>query len=278
MSELTNKSQEKEPEQNNVMQDIQGMITDLLKNTVEKMQKAESEKQFQKDSSDESSNLDLQEVSDLNEIKSFVVVMQKFIDNVNVMIAQLEGHTDVGDTDDVFLEGYMATADNVLEIAAFSMKDNLTGLSNRYGFDNRLILEWNRATRDKSALGLLIFGVTGWSDKDNLDNMLKTVSETISNTIKRSTDFVARWSDEEFALLLPTTDTDGVSIVAERLTSAIEKMDVSHITGSSDSVAISIGACVHVPDPSHKPADFIDKAYKAFLSAKSSDTGSVCFG
>jgi diguanylate cyclase (GGDEF)-like protein len=147
--------------------------------------------------------------------------MQKFIDNVNGVIAQLEtGSPEAGGTDDKFLEGYMATADNVLEIAAFSMKDPVTGLSNRYGFDNRMILEWNRAIRDKTALSLVIFSVDSikmCEDIEKCDKLLKVITETLDSSIKRTTDFIARWSDDEIVALLPITDIDGATIVAERI-------------------------------------------------------------
>jgi len=250
-------------ETDNIMQHVQGMIEGLLKNTVNKMQKAETGDALGDTTPDEpAANVDI------NELKSFIVIMQKFIDNVKVIVAQLEGNTDPGSTDDAFIDGYMATADNILEIAAFSMKDSLSGLSNRYGFDNRLILEWNRAVRDKSALGLVIFSLNNFKNckgKEH-DDLVKKVAQTLKNSIKRSTDFFARWSDDEFAALLPITDNNGVTIVAERIRMEIENMNISDIL-SDDKPEVSIGVCVHTPLAGEQPADFISKAYVAFCKA-----------
>lgn len=280
MSEKTNATGQaaEAVESEGIMQNIQDMIGDLLKNTIDKMHKEDIGDKLgntlahQSDSAVPSTQLGL------DEIKNFVNVMQKFIDSVNVMIVQMEtGNMGTGGIDNAFIEGYMATADNVLEIAAFSMKDSLTGLSNRYSFDHRLILEWNRAVRDKSALGFVIFGISGTgesSDGKSHDIMLKTVAKTLENTIKRSTDFIARWGDDEFAILLPITDSIGALVVAERLRTEIETK-VSGILDNSGKTSVSIGVCVHTPEPNEQLADYINKAYDAYIKAKSAAGNSI---
>jgi len=284
MNEQINKTEQTatpEADSGNIMQGIQDMIGDLLKNAVDKVQKTEINNKLGDTPTNENDTGIPAPQMDITEVKNFVLVMQKFIDNVNIVIAQLEtGSSGAGDTDDKFLEGYMATADNVLEIAAFSMKDSLTGLSNRYGFDNRLILEWNRATRDKSNLSLVIFSVDGINESEDptvRDGVLKAVSETLVSSIKRTTDFIARWSDDEFAALLPITNADGASIVTKRINTEIGNMDISGITKIDGNIPISIGACVHTPEPNEKPIDFINKAYDAFKKAKETSGSSVVF-
>jgi len=282
MDEKTNKTgQAAEPavEPDSIMQGIQNMIGDLLKNAVEKMQKTEISEKLGDAPSDADDNIEPQAQMGIAEVKNFISVMQKFIDNVSIMIAQLEtGGKEPGGTDDKFLEGYMATADNVLEIAAFSMKDTLTGLSNRYGFDNRLVLEWNRATRDKSDLGLVIFGVSGFGgdeDSKRRDDLLKAVAETLESSIKRSTDFIAKWSEDEFSALLPITNADGAKIVAERIHSEIGKVCLPGMHEECGKSSVSIGVCVYSPEPDEKPGDFISKAYNAYTSAKEAGGGSI---
>ena len=283
MSENTNMTAQTsapEPKSDNIMQHIQDMIGDLLKNAVDKMQQSEVSKELGESSPGASGGSELPAQMGLPEVKNFVGVMQKFIDNINIMILQIETGSMEQSTDDKFLEGYMATADNVLEIAAFSMKDPLTGLSNRYGFDNRLILEWNRATRDKSDLSLVIFSIDGLADNDDnaaRDEMLKTVSETLVSSIKRTTDFMARWSDNEFAALLPITNVGGASIVADRINAEVGNLDFSGIAEKGGTPSVSIGVCVQTPEPGEKPVDFINKAYGAFTKAKETDGNSIVF-
>ena len=282
MDDKTNKSgQAAGPaaEPDGIMQGIQDMIGDLLKNAVDKMQKTDISEKLGDAPSDAGGEIEPQAQMGIAEVKNFIDVMQKFIDNVSIMISQLEtGSKEPGGTDDKFLEGYMATADNVLEIAAFSMKDTNTGLSNRYGFDNRLVLEWNRATRDKSNLGLVIFGVSGLDeckDDKTRDDLLKAISETLVNTIKRSTDFIARWSDDEFSALLPITNVDGAKIVAERIHTEIGKVCLPGTLEECGKSSVSIGVCVYSPEPDEKPGDFINNAYNAYTSAKEAGGGSI---
>jgi len=268
-------------ESGDIMQSIQDMIGDLLKNTVDKMQKTEVSNKLGDTPSDESGKNDLTPQMGIAEVKNFIYVMQKFIDNVSVMVTQLEtGVPEPGGTDDKFLDSYMATADNVLEIAAFSTKDTITGLSNRYGFDNRLILEWNRAIRDKSTLGLVIFSsdiLAKPCDNVKRDDLLKAVSETLEKSIKRSTDFTARWSDEEFAALLPITDVAGTSIVVERIRMEIGNMDIPGVSEKDGKASVSIGVCVHGPKPDDQPAEFIKKAHDAYTKAKEAGGDSIIF-
>jgi len=280
MDENTNVT-EQTAESGDIMQHIQDMIGDLLTNAVDKMHKTEIGDKLGETPADESEKTDSSAMG-IAEIKNFVDVMQKFIDNVNVMVLQLEtGSSKPGDTDDKFLEGYMATADNILEIAAFSAKDKVTGLSNRYGFDNRLILEWNRAARDKSTLGLVIFGIDDYSDfedKKKHNDLLKAVSETLEQSIKRSTDFIARWSDDDgFAALLPITDAAGVAIVAERIRTEIGNINIPGVLKDGAKIMVSIGVNVHQPEPYEQPADFINTTHDAYIKAKEAGGNKIVF-
>ncbi|MCL2579574.1 MAG: GGDEF domain-containing protein [Oscillospiraceae bacterium] len=266
-------------EQNDIMQSVQGMIGDLLRETVERMQRKEMDKQLGGAHDDDTSGSQAgpPATMDISDIKNFVSVMQKYIDSVKVMIAQLEsGSNEPVSTDEQFLDGYMATADSVLEIAAFSMKDDLTGLSNRYGFDNRIMLEWNRAVREKSSLSLLIFGVDGFEDQETgnnkqlRNNIYKAIAKTLDHSIKRSTDFTARWSDNEFAALLPITEYKGAMIVAERILSEIENMDTF-----GKGLSAYVGVNIRTPDSKEELASFTSNTYNAYQKAKESGKNMV---
>jgi len=283
MDDKTNDMEQttEQAEHGDIMQHIQGMIGGILKNAVEKMHTEQHSKILGGTHKGVVAQKEEQAQMGIPEIKNFVVVMQKFIDNVNIMIAQLEsGSTETGSTDDKFIEGYMATADNVLEIAAFSMKDTVTGLSNRNGFENRLILEWNRATRDKSSIGLVIFGVDNFDDcceSDRRDELMKGIAETLESSVKRSTDFIARWHEDEFAVLLPITDDTGVKIVAERILNEFGELSTPCMAEKGCKALLSIGVCTHKPEVSEKPVDFINKAHDAYEKAKEADGNSVIY-
>ena len=288
MDEKTN-AQAQEPvdatqlQHGDIVENIQDMVGNLLKNAVEKMQKSETAPIIGAIEQDGQEDADAQQAPfDISEVKQIIGTLQKFIDSVNVMLAQLEG----GDTDydsdaDKFMDDYMATADNILEIAAFSTKDNVTGLSNRYGFDNRLILEWNRAIREKSALSILIFSVDGFNYNDESrdsvqrDAILKNISETLEKSIKRFTDFTSRWSDDEFAILLPITDERGAMIVAGRICAEFEGASIIDTGDASAKTTVCIGVCAATEERSEQPADFVNKAHAALVKARKSGKGTI---
>lgn len=272
-------------QQGGVMQNVQDMIENSLRNAIERMQRADANNQMSDSSSDADDGGEaevMQAQADLAEIKTMVATLQRFIDNLNIMIAQLEGgSSSYGKDEEKFLDDYIATADSILEIAAFSTKDNLTGLSNRYGFDNRMTLEWNRSQRHELPLSLLIFSVavTGYNDGEldakQHNELLRSISKTLKNSIKRSTDFVARWSGEEFAALLPITESDGAMIVAERIRTELGNMDIPSISGKGGELKVFIGLNVQTPSQDNQLSDYIDGACNALSNARESEEGRI---
>lgn len=279
--DVTDQTAAPETDTDNIMQHIQDMIGNLLKDAVDNIHQSETSHIIGGTTSEASDKNKMAAQMDIDDIRNFIGVMQKFIDNVNVIVAELEtGITEPGSTDDKFLDGYMATADSILEMAAFSTKDALTGLSNRYGFDNRLILELNRATRDKSALALVIFSLDDYAKFDaanKRDDCMKAIANILEHSIKRSTDFVARWSEDEFAALLPITNAKGASIVADRICEEIGDIEIPDVQEKGRKSSVSIGVCVHTPTPNEQPIDFIHKAHDAYLKAKKTEGNSVVF-
>ena len=263
-------------QQDDFMQGIQDMIKNLLMDEIDNLQTAEIDKQLGIETPDGEGTGTAPHPMNITEIKKIVHTVQKFLDNVNVMVSQLEvGKIEYKQNDDKFLDDYLSTADDILEIAAFSTKDPLTGLSNRHGFENRLILEWNRAIREQLPLSLLVFGV------DKLDHIeetygsrekttvLQILSRTLESAIKRSTDFVARWNDIEFAALLPITNAESAMIVAERIQNDIEKVDIPcMVTENGGKIMTYIGVCVQVPERHGKITDYINKTQNALNKAK----------
>jgi len=271
-------------QQDDIMHNIQDMVGNLLKNAIEKVQTTEMREQLgsteQEAAPDSDASL-IQAQMDITEIKKIVNTMHKFLDNMSTMIAQLEsGNLHYSQDNDKFLDDYIDTADNIFEIAAFSMKDSLTGLSNKYGFDNRLVLEWNRAARDKSSLSLLIIGIDGYTSYKETngnqqgDILLKTVSKSIELSIMRATDFIARL-DDSFAIILSITDVDGVKIVADRIFQEIESLNASGADELGNKITVSIGASVQTPTHNEQAADFIMRANNALKKAGESGQSSV---
>ncbi|WP_010170466.1 sensor domain-containing diguanylate cyclase [Pseudomonas sp. PAMC 25886] len=134
-------------------------------------------------------------------------------------------------------------AEKVLsELAA---TDGLTGLANRRTLDQRLRLEWERAQRSGEPLALLMIDVDhfkAFNDRHGHqggDEALRHVARVIGSNIRRPADLAARYGGEEFAVILPDTDGDGASVIAEHIRSAVEHLPPAD--GDALSVTVSVG-------------------------------------
>ena len=117
------------------------------------------------------------------------------------------------------------------ELSRLALTDGLTGLLNRRGFDQQLEDEIWRARRFEHGLGLLVFDLDRFKSVNDTwghtqgDVVLRGFAEVLMNSSRR-VDKVARFGGEEFVLLLPATDAEGVEIVGEKVREATAAMEI----------------------------------------------------
>lgn len=134
-------------------------------------------------------------------------------------------------------------ANNILKQTA--TLDNLTGIKNRYYFDQKLPEELQTAARNRAGLGLILLDLDRFKQvndrfgHDRGDEVLKKIVQTVKGHI-RKTDIFARWGGEEFVILLPGMDLERMKATADKIRYAVEK--TQH--GEVGQVTISIGASV----------------------------------
>lgn len=141
------------------------------------------------------------------------------------------------------------------QLLLLSVTDGLTGLLNRRQFDKLLMEEWKRSFRTKKHLSLIILDIDHFKAYNDTyghaagDECLKQVARTIAETVRREADKVARIGGEEFGIILPETDAQGCSHVAELTRQEIERLAIEH-TGSktSEVVTVSIGIASQVAE------------------------------
>jgi diguanylate cyclase (GGDEF)-like protein len=167
-------------------------------------------------------------------------------------------------------------------IERLSMLDQLTEMHNRRSFDNRLRIEWNRAVREKQVLSLLMCDIDKFKTFNDThghqggDMALKTVAGAFGRTLRRATDFYARWGGEEFVVLLPNTDANGGAHVAELIRAEVEGAVVPLADGSSARVTVSVGVKTMAPSPSESADHLILEADNALYAAKEAGRNRVC--
>ena len=110
-----------------------------------------------------------------------------------------------------------------MKFAALAMNDALTGLANRRHFNEVLDREWRRCMREKVSIAMLMIDTDLFKSYNDShghqtgDALLQTIGGAIAGTIKRGSDFGARYGGDEFAILLSGTSTAEAERIAEML-------------------------------------------------------------
>ena len=153
--------------------------------------------------------------------------------------------------------------------------DGLTQVANRRRFDEYLRQEWRRLAREQAPLSLIMCDVDFFKLYNDTyghqagDECLKQVAGAIDNSIERPADLVARYGGEEFAIILPNTDRNGATYVAEKIRIAIKALQIPHSASRvSTRVTLSLGVATLVPFPAFSQEMLIDTADRALYHAK----------
>ena len=160
------------------------------------------------------------------------------------------------------------------ELAAAAATDGMTGLSNRRSFDERLADEWNRASRSRSNIALLMIDVDCFKAYNDAfghlpgDEALKLVATCIRSCIRRPIDAGARYGGEEFAVILPGTDACGALCVAENIRRTVCTQAVAHPLSPTGVLTVSIGMASMQPAPGNDVLNLIRAADSALYQAK----------
>lgn len=163
---------------------------------------------------------------------------------------------------------------------ALTLRDSLTGLYTHRAFQERLREEIARALRYGQPMALLIADIDGFATvnydlgyqvgDEILRRMAVIIQEDDSPDRVRTSDVVARYSGEEFVLLLPETGKAGALTKAARLRDAVS---VAEMPGGRK-MSLSIGvACL--PDDAADPEGLLTAAEAALRGAKRGGPGRV---
>jgi diguanylate cyclase (GGDEF)-like protein len=160
--------------------------------------------------------------------------------------------------------------------------DQLTNIPNRRYFDERLPKEWDRAVRTKTPVSILMLDLDHFKTYNdtyghlNGDKVLQTVSRIFTREKKRPADFVVRWGGEEFAVILPETNSQGAAHLAESIRKSVEETEILLDGGTKTKITVSIGVNSLIPDRSSSYNDFIRNADDALYKAKGEGRNRVC--
>jgi diguanylate cyclase (GGDEF)-like protein len=156
--------------------------------------------------------------------------------------------------------------------------DPLTGLTNRRRFMEVSAAAFARAIASGRRASLILFDLDHFKQVNDTqghgggDNALEAVAE-VCRRLVRDSDLVARIGGEEFAVLLPRSDSEGAALLAERLRREIENVAPSGEKGPFR-VSASFGVAGVLPTDA-KLEDAMSRADAALYEAKRSGRNRV---
>ncbi|ACK67720.1 response regulator receiver modulated diguanylate cyclase [Rippkaea orientalis PCC 8801] len=155
------------------------------------------------------------------------------------------------------------------KLAALANLDGLTQVANRRHFDEILAQRWKQCAREKQPLSLIMCDVDYFKRYNDFyghqmgDECLIKVAQTIAKTVQRPGDLVARWGGEEFAVILPNTDVNGVKYIAQSIREQVQSLAIIHEDSPiKNQVSISLGIATIIP-----PAKTLENNHESLIKA-----------
>ncbi|MCE2679165.1 MAG: GGDEF domain-containing protein [Burkholderiales bacterium] len=152
--------------------------------------------------------------------------------------------------------------------------DTLTGLPNRRGFDYLYSALVKRAKRQKTPISVLFIDIDHFKQFNDKyghatgDIALRYTARALSRCLRRPLDLCCRWGGEEFAVVLPDTNSVGACYLAENLLYAVKRLRIRRPGGIALHITISIGIATSDEGPIISAQDLLTQADLALYKAK----------
>lgn len=153
--------------------------------------------------------------------------------------------------------------------------DGLTGIPNRRAFDLRLADAWSQASREGTALSLIMIDIDYFKRYNDHfghlagDQCLSLVATALADSVNRPYDMAARYGGEEFACILPDTNLQGALKVASMLRTHISELKIAHPASDvSEQLTLSMGVASLQPRIGSDSAELIALADEQLYQAK----------
>ncbi len=163
-----------------------------------------------------------------------------------------------------------------LKMEKLAITDKLTGIYNRTKLEDVLNYELERGKRYSYKVGLILMDIDYFKQVNDTyghqagDSVLCDFANILKNC-GRLTDVVGRWGGEEFLIIIPEADKNGVMKLAESIRKKIEEHHFSNIGKKTASFGVSISA------DGDEAGNCIKRADDALYAAKEFGRNKVCF-
>ncbi|MGE5589886.1 MAG: GGDEF domain-containing protein [Bacillota bacterium] len=151
-----------------------------------------------------------------------------------------------------------------------AVTDGLTGLFNHTHLQERLEEELRRAERYDHHVSLVMLDIDQFKAYNDSfghlqgNGVLKQVADTLRGAV-RASDLVARYGGDEFAVILPETDTEEALAMAERIRERVDSLGIEVTPG--DRIPVSLGVATF-PQHGRTRTELVERADQALYRVK----------
>ena len=149
-----------------------------------------------------------------------------------------------------------------------ALRDGLTKAFNKKYFQDRIRTEFSFTARHQTALSLILFDIDHFKKVNDTrghlagDTVLAELAQHVQNLL-RTEDVFARYGGEEFAVLCRNTHARQAEVLAERMRSSVEQLQIM-FNDEPVPITISVGVAM-IPDPGIASVDGLVAAADAAL-------------
>lgn len=168
-------------------------------------------------------------------------------------------------------------------LRSIAMLDGLTGVANRRKFDETLGYLWFQCQRDNKPMSLIILDVDYFKRYNDTyghqagDDCLRSLANVFRRALQRPQDLIARIGGEEFACILPWTDSVGAMAIAERIKNSVHELSLEHKASlMGQIVTVSMGLVTRIPEPDMDSNELIELADQALYRQKANGRDGIC--
>lgn len=167
-----------------------------------------------------------------------------------------------------------ALVERLKQLSDASIVDQLTGLYNRRYIDTILDQQYGLFKRHFQRFGLVMIDVDKIKSINDTfghlagDEALKFVASVVQHTM-RSMDFLARFGDDEFIIVCPLVELEGIEKLSQRIVELVHHSILSSPEGEKNVIEVSVsvgGSMVDYKDTS--ATDVIARAEEALSRVK----------
>ncbi len=153
--------------------------------------------------------------------------------------------------------------------------DSVTQIANRHQFDNCLKTQWDAMSSEGVPISLILAGIDYFKIYNDTygyqagDDCLRKIAQAICQVTYHPENFVARYGNEEFAIILPRLDAAAALDLAERVRLNIKNIKLPFESKTlmclpNSVVTLSLGVASTVPNRNNQEETLLLEAKKAF--------------